>query len=122
VAAIAAVAYHFGSNGVQNSGPFMNRRGFGMMGSAGAGWGWGWDVLPGLILVFVVIFVFVALITGIDRPAQYRSADPTTPTTPMPGAPATDDVARLRELADLHDRGGLTDDEFSAAKKKILGL
>ena len=37
-------------------------------------------------------------------------------------AAAEDPLARLRELAQLHDTGVLTDDEFAAAKAKLLGL
>ncbi len=38
-------------------------------------------------------------------------------------APATKDVtAELQKLADLHKSGALTDEEFSAMKKKLLGL
>jgi len=37
-------------------------------------------------------------------------------------APADDTLGRLRELAQLHDTGVLTDDEFAAAKAKLLGL
>jgi len=33
-----------------------------------------------------------------------------------------DPLGRVRELADLHRSGVLTDDEFSAAKAKILKL
>jgi hypothetical protein len=33
-----------------------------------------------------------------------------------------DPVARLRELAQLHDSGALSDAEFAAAKAKVLGL
>ncbi len=43
----------------------------------------------------------------------------------QPAAPATsedDDVARLKELAKLHEQGVLSDDEFVAAKAKILGI
>jgi len=37
--------------------------------------------------------------------------------------PATQDVtAELQKLADLHNSGALTDEEFSAMKKKLLGL
>ena len=37
-------------------------------------------------------------------------------------APATKDVtAELQKLADLHKSGVLTDEEFAAAKKKLLG-
>ena len=32
-----------------------------------------------------------------------------------------DEVAELRTLAELHDRGRLTDDEFAAEKARILG-
>ena len=35
--------------------------------------------------------------------------------------PASDTVDQLTKLADLHDRGALTDAEFSAMKAKILG-
>ncbi len=37
-------------------------------------------------------------------------------------APATDDViAQIEKLAALHQSGALTDEEFAAAKKKLLG-
>jgi membrane protease subunit (stomatin/prohibitin family) len=38
-------------------------------------------------------------------------------------APATQDTAaELQKLADLHKQGVLTDEEFAAMKKKLLGL
>jgi hypothetical protein len=40
---------------------------------------------------------------------------------PAPEAPEVDTVAQLRELAKLRDDGILTDEEFTAEKKKILG-
>ena len=36
--------------------------------------------------------------------------------------PEDDSTAQLQKLAALHTQGVLTDDEFSAAKAKILGL
>jgi hypothetical protein len=41
-----------------------------------------------------------------------------------PEAPAAEDdaTAQLQKLAALHTQGVLTDEEFSAAKAKILGL
>ena len=49
-------------------------------------------------------------------PPQY--AEP-----PAPAAPPEDDsMARLTELAQLHTQGVLSDDEFTAAKAKILGI
>jgi hypothetical protein len=37
-----------------------------------------------------------------------------------PPPPAADPMAQLKQLADLHDRGALTDDEFGAQKAKLL--
>ena len=42
---------------------------------------------------------------------------------PPPAAPAEDDqAAQLQNLAQLHQQGVLTDEEFAAAKAKILGI
>lgn len=42
---------------------------------------------------------------------------------PAAAAPAQDDyLAELEKLADLHEKGILTDEEFSAKKKQLLGL
>ena len=38
-----------------------------------------------------------------------------------PAAPTKDVTAELQKLADLHKSGVLTDEEFAAAKKKLLG-
>jgi hypothetical protein len=38
-----------------------------------------------------------------------------------PGSEAPDLAARLRELAELHGAGSLTDEEFASAKAKLLG-
>ena len=41
---------------------------------------------------------------------------------PAPAAPAgPDPIQRLSELGKLHDQGVLTDEEFAAAKRQILG-
>lgn len=46
---------------------------------------------------------------------------PPRPPAPVPApVDAPDPVARLRELAALHDAGALTDDEFAAAKQLVL--
>ena len=39
-----------------------------------------------------------------------------------PAAPADDPSAKLQELAQLHEQGVLTDEEFAAAKAKALGI
>jgi hypothetical protein len=36
--------------------------------------------------------------------------------------PAEDNSAQLQNLADLHRQGVLTDEEFAAAKAKLLGI
>jgi putative oligomerization/nucleic acid binding protein len=40
---------------------------------------------------------------------------------PPQAAPAPDPVAQLKEMAELHSQGILTDEEFAAQKAKILG-
>ena len=42
---------------------------------------------------------------------------------PAPAAPAEDDTtAKLQQLAALHSQGILSDEEFAAAKAKVLGI
>ena len=41
---------------------------------------------------------------------------------PPPAEPADDANAKLQNLAQLHAQGVLTDEEFAAAKAKILGI
>jgi membrane protease subunit (stomatin/prohibitin family) len=44
---------------------------------------------------------------------QYQQAPP---------EPEDDGAAKLQELAQLHTQGVLTDEEFAAAKAKVLGI
>ena len=120
VVAVVAVAYYWGVHAGQNgTGPFLGPRrgfGFGMMDGSGVGWlGW-WGVIPALIVVFLLIWLFAALLTGPDRSAR------PVPPSPVPPAGEAGDVERLRALSELHERGSLTDEEFAAAKKKLLGM
>ena len=39
-----------------------------------------------------------------------------------PLRPADDPMAEIQKLAQLHSAGALTDEEFAAAKAKILGI
>ena len=43
------------------------------------------------------------------------------PPTPTATAPARDTVTQLKDLAALQGSGAITDDEFAAAKAKVLG-
>jgi membrane protease subunit (stomatin/prohibitin family) len=51
---------------------------------------------------------------------QYNDQGQAAPAAPAP-APA-DSTAELERLAKLHESGALTDEEFAAAKAKLLGL
>ena len=56
-----------------------------------------------------------------DEQAYAEPAAP--PPAPPPPAPSeVDPTAEIEKYAALHESGALTDDEFAAAKAKILGL
>ena len=52
--------------------------------------------------------------------AQQQQYAPPPPPPPPPTAPARDQVAELKDLADLKAQGILNDAEFEAQKAKIL--
>jgi hypothetical protein len=65
-------------------------------------------------------------ITNLEQqspPPQYQQPAPpppqAAPAAPPPAAPSM--IDQLSELTTLHERGALTDEEFSAAKSKLLG-
>jgi Short C-terminal domain len=54
-----------------------------------------------------------------QAPPQYAPAPPAA----APAAPAVDPTtAELQNLANLHNQGILSDEEFAAAKAKVLGI
>ena len=57
-------------------------------------------------------------------PPQYQQGPPQYQQAPPPAAPAAAPSVydQLSQLATLHDQGALTDDEFTAAKAKVLGI
>lgn len=56
-------------------------------------------------------------------PPAYYAVPAQAPEPAAEQAPSEDELtASLNRLADLHARGVLSDDEFSAAKAKLLGL
>lgn len=86
------------------------------------GWFCFWAVILGPFIVGLVAVLVH------DRPRPRTLADVPVATVPpaqrwiSPVAPATDTrVDTLKQLADLHDRGALTDDEFAAEKSRLLG-
>ena len=58
-----------------------------------------------------------------DQQAQEQEAQ-AAPAAPeaAPAEPQDDDMAKLQQLAQLHSQGVLSDEEFAAAKAKILGI
>ena len=53
---------------------------------------------------------------------EQRPQAPPAPSQQAPAAPATSTMLdQLNQLATLHQQGVLTDDEFTAAKAKLLG-
>ena len=58
-----------------------------------------------------------------ERLATLEEQAPATPDPPAQDAPAAAPSMpdQLNQLAALHERGVLTDDEFAAAKAKLLG-
>ena len=49
----------------------------------------------------------------------YDEAPPPAPPAPAPAE--VDAISEIEKLASLHDSGALTDEEFTAAKQKVLG-
>lgn len=57
-----------------------------------------------------------------QQPAPVQQAPEPVYAQEPPPPPEDDDMAQLQKLAQLHTQGVLTDDEFAAAKAKVLGL
>ena len=113
IVAVAVIAYGFGaSNSVDGVGSrFMPFRGH--MAAGGDFLGIGILGFAGLV---VVGLLFVWLLAAVLSPDRAR------PNGAVAAGQVPADVDRLKELSDMHDHGQLTDDEFTAAKRKLLGL
>ena len=56
-----------------------------------------------------------------QQPQYYAPPPQQYPQVAAPQAPAQDDLAaQLKQLSDLHNSGVLSDEEFAAAKQKLL--
>ncbi len=53
---------------------------------------------------------------------QQAAQQPAAQPAPAAQPPVDEATAQLENLADLHSKGILTDDEFAAAKAKVLGI
>ena len=83
-------------------------------------------ILIGLILCFVLYIAFRAINTGMEAKKANKNLD-TSNNTNLENSDninldnQEDLVKKLRELNELHEKKILNDEEFAAAKKKILG-
>ena len=73
--------------------------------------------LIGLILCFVLYIAFRAINTGMEAKKANRNLNITKETNPDN---QEDLIGKLNELKELHEKKILNDEEFAAAKKKIL--
>jgi uncharacterized membrane protein len=107
IVGVAVACYIFGSNaGHAGQGPMMGYRGFrgpGMM-----NWDGGFAWWPPAFMIFVGIVVLAVLL--IPGQGVWRSPS-------VPGS-----IDQLARLSEMHDKGALSDEEFTAAKRKLLGL
>ena len=74
--------------------------------------------LIGLILCFVLYIAFKAINTGMEAKKANKNLDVSKENI---SDNQEDLISKLNELKELHERKILNDEEFAAAKKKILG-
>jgi hypothetical protein len=60
-----------------------------------------------------------ARISSLEQPGGAPPAEPGPQPAGQPGTPISE---QLKQLTALHEDGSLTDEEFGAAKKKLLGI
>ena len=59
---------------------------------------------------------------AVEQQAAYEEQQPAYEQPPAPAAEVDDEAAQIRQLAALRDQGLLTEEEFTAKKKQILGI
>ncbi len=58
-----------------------------------------------------------------QQTAPYATPPPAPAPAPAPAAPAAPSMAdQLKQISALHEQGALNDEEFAAAKAKLLGI
>ena len=75
-------------------------------------------ILIGLILCFVLYIAFKAINTGMEAKKANKDLENSDKTSLDN---QEDLIKKLNELKELHEKKILSDEEFIAAKKKILG-
>ena len=113
VGVVAGLAFAVGDSNAHGT-AFMPMRPFGR-GFVGNGYAW-----PGIgLLGFAAMVLFVLLLVWLFGSVFSGPARDAGVSRPLE---AGSSVERLRELAEMHTSGQLTDEEFAAAKRKLLGL
>jgi len=54
--------------------------------------------------------------------ARRQAGREVPPAAPVPAASKDDSIEQIKKFAELHEQGILTDAEFEAKKKQLLGL
>jgi Short C-terminal domain len=57
-----------------------------------------------------------------EQAADDQTYDAPPPAPPAPAPSADDATSEIERLVSLHDSGSITDEEFAAAKAKVLGI
>ena len=73
----------------------------------------------GLIFCFVLYLAFRAINTGMEAKKANKDLEENSDKTDLDNQ--EDLIKKLNELKELHEKKILSDEEFIAAKKKILG-
>ena len=73
------------------------------------------------LAIVMTLFVLATVFTPIKTSLQ-TAVDARIKTTPTPGGSSSTGVDDLVKLAELHRHGVLTDEEFSAKKRQVLGI
>ena len=122
LAIVGVVAYNLGVNASNGGhvalgfGPMRGSVDYHMFGGEiGVG-------LWGLILMVLIVIGIVGLLAAVFGGWGHDRSHPAEPTMPGQTPAAGEGLERLSELSAMHDKGALTDEEFTAAKRKLLGL
>ena len=122
LAVVGVVAYNLGVNSgggghaILGFGPMRGSIDYHMFGG-GTGVG-----LWGLILMVLIVIGIVGLLAAVFGGWGRDHSHPAQPTMPGQTPAAGEGLDKLGELSAMHDKGALTDEEFTAAKRKLLGL
>lgn len=79
-------------------------------------------LLRGVARTAVIAGTATHVSNNVSRRQAQRWSDEDQAAQPMQTAPADDTAAQLQQMAQLKDQGILTQEEFDAKKKQILGI